>query len=106
MAKDKKQMIKIKLKSFDHRLLDQAVSDILFSINATGAGIMGPIPIPTKIERFTVNRSPHIDKKSREQFEIRTQARLLIITPSPGTIDALTKLELASGVNVKIELIG
>ena len=100
------QQIKLKLKGFDHRILDQAVAEIVNTVKKTGARVKGPIPLPTKIERFTVNRSSHIDKKSREQFEIRNCYRLLIIDPSAQTVDALMKLDLASGVDVEIKVLG
>jgi small subunit ribosomal protein S10 len=99
------QKIKLKLRAFDHRVLDLAVRDIVGVVKRTGASVAGPIPLPTKIERFTVNRSPHIDKESREQFEIRNHTRLMIIDTTPQTIDALMKLDLASGVDVEIKLI-
>ncbi len=99
------QNIRIRLKAFDHRLLDQSASEIVNTARRTGAQIRGPIPLPTRIERFTVLRSPHIDKKSREQFEIRTHKRLLdILDPTPQTVDALMKLDLAAGVDVEIKL--
>ena len=99
------QNIRIRLKAFEHRVLDQATSEIADTAKRTGARVRGPIPLPTRIERFTVNRSPHIDKKSREQFEIRTHTRLLdIIDPTPQTVDALMKLDLAAGVDVEIKL--
>jgi small subunit ribosomal protein S10 len=99
------QNIRIRLKAFDHRLLDQSTGEIVNTAKRTGALVRGPIPLPTRIERLTVNRSPHIDKKSREQFEIRTHKRLLdIIDPTPQTVDALMKLDLASGVDVEIKL--
>jgi len=99
------QNIRIRLKAFDHRVLDQSTSEIVNTAKRTGAQVRGPIPLPTRIERFTVNRSPHIDKKSREQFEIRTHRRLLdIVDPTPQTVDALMKLDLAAGVDVEIEL--
>jgi small subunit ribosomal protein S10 len=104
MENTRRQDIVIKLESFDHRLLDQAVSEIVHSIHATGAKVKGPIPFPVKIERFTVNRSPHVDKKSREQFEIRTHYRVMVVEPYPQTIEALKKLELTSGVNVRIKV--
>jgi small subunit ribosomal protein S10 len=101
------QNIRIRLKAFDHRVLDQSTSEIVNTAKRTGAEIRGPIPLPTRIEKFTVLRSPHIDKKSREQFEIRTHKRLLdIIDPTPQTVDALMKLDLASGVDVEIKLGG
>ncbi len=99
------QNIRIRLKAFDHRILDQSTSEIVSTAKRTGAQVRGPIPLPTRIERFTVLRSPHIDKKSREQFEIRTHKRLLdIIDPTPQTVDALMKLDLAAGVDVEIKL--
>ena len=99
------QNIRIRLKAFEHRVLDQATSEIASTAKRTGARVRGPIPLPTRIEKFTVLRSPHIDKKSREQFEIRTHKRLLdIIDPTPQTVDALMKLDLASGVDVEIKL--
>lgn len=99
------QSIRIKLKAFDHRILDQSSREILETAVRTGAEVRGPIPLPTRIERFTVLRSPHIDKKSREQFEIRTHKRLLdIIGPTPQTVDALMKLDLAAGIDVQIKL--
>ena len=99
------QNIRIRLKSFDHRILDKSTSEILATAKRTGAGVRGPIPLPTRIERFTVNRSPHVNKKSREQFEIRTHKRMLdIIDPTPQTVDALMKLDLAAGVDVEIKL--
>lgn len=99
------QNIRIRLKAFDHRVLDLATSEIAETAKRTGADVRGPIPLPTRIERFTVNRSPHVDKKSREQFEIRTHKRLLdILEPTQQTIDALGKLDLAAGVDVEIKL--
>ena len=99
------QNIRIRLKAFDHRVLDQSVREIVGTAKRTGARVRGPIPLPTRIERFTVNRSPHIDKKSREQFEIRTHRRLLdIVDPTPQTVDALMKLDLAAGVDVEIKI--
>src|SRR4028118_2166265 len=92
------QNIRIRLKAFDHRVLDQATGDIADTARRTGALIRGPIPLQTRIEKFTVNRSPHVDKKSREQFEVRTYKRLLdIVQPTPQTVDALMKRELAAG---------
>ena len=97
--------IRIRLKAFDHRVLDTSTSEIVSTAKRTGAQVRGPIPLPTRIERFTVNRSPHIDKKSREQFEIRTHKRVLaIVDPTPQTVDALMKLDLAAGVDVEIKL--
>jgi len=99
------QNIRIRLKAFDHRVLDQSASEIVNTAKRTGAEVRGPIPLPTRIEKYTVLRSPHIDKKSREQFEIRTHKRLLdIIDPTPQTVDALMKLDLAAGVDVEIKL--
>ena len=99
------QSIRIRLRAYDHRVLDQSTSEIVNTAKRTGARVRGPIPLPTKIEKFTVNRSPHIDKKSREQFEVRTHKRVLdIVDPTPQTVDALMKLDLASGVDVEIKL--
>jgi small subunit ribosomal protein S10 len=99
------QNIRIRLKAFDHRVLDQSTSEIVNTAKRTGAQVRGPIPLPSRIEKFTVLRSPHIDKKSREQFEIRTHKRLLdIVDPTPQTVDALMKLDLAAGVDVEIKL--
>ncbi len=99
------QTIRIHLKAFDHRILDQSTKEIVSTAHRTGAKLRGPVPLPTRIERFTVCRSPHIDKTSREQFEIRTHKRLIdIVDPTPQTVDALMKLELASGVDVEIKL--
>ena len=100
-----KQRIRIRLKAYDHRLLDQSAAQIVETAQRTGADIVGPVPLPTRIEKFTVNRSPHVDKKSREQFEMRTFRRLLdIVDPTPQTVDALMKLDLAAGVDVEIKL--
>ena len=97
--------IRIRLKAFDHRVLDSSTSEIVSTAKRTGAQVRGPIPLPTGIEKFTVNRSPHIDKKSRDQFEMRTHKRLLdIVDPTPQTVDALMKLDLAAGVDVEIKL--
>lgn len=99
------QNIRIRLKAFDHRILDQSTGEIVGTAKRTGARVRGPIPLPTRIEKYTVLRSPHIDKKSREQFEIRTHKRVLdIIDPTPETVDALMKLDLAAGVDVEIKL--
>ena len=99
------QKIRIRLKAYDHRVLDQSAREIVTTAQRTGAQVRGPIPLPTRIERFTVLRSPHIDKKSREQFEIRTHKRVLdIVDPTPQTVDALMKLDLAAGVDVEIKL--
>ena len=99
------QNIRIRLKAFDHRVLDSSTLEIVDTAKRTGADVRGPIPLPTKIEKYTVLRGPHIDKKSREQFEIRTHKRLLdIVDPTPQTVDALMKLDLAAGVDVEIKL--
>ena len=99
------QTIRIRLKSFDHKLIDASTEEIVETVKRTGSNIKGPIPLPTKIERYTVLRSPHIDKKSREQFETRTHKRLIdIIEPTPQTVEALMKLDLASGVDVEIKI--
>jgi len=101
------QNIRIWLKAFDHRVLDQATGEIANTAKRTGAMVRGPIPMPTKIEKFTVLRGPHVNKKSREQFEMRTHKRLLdIVDPTPQTVDALMKLDLAAGVDVEIKLQG
>ena len=100
------QNIRIRLKAFDHRVLDQSTGEIVSTAKRTGAEVRGPIPLPTKIEKYTVLRSPHIDKKSREQFEIRTHKRLIdIVQPTGKTIDALNKLSLPAGVDIKIKAI-
>lgn len=100
-----KQKIRIKLRGFDHRLVDQSVRQIVETAEGTGAIVAGPIPLPTEIQKFCVIRSPHIDKDSREQFEIRTHKRLIdILGPTSKTIDALTKLNLPSGVSIDIKL--
>ena len=97
--------IRIRLQAYDHRVLDRSAAEIVNTARRTGALIRGPIPLPTRIEKFTVNRGPHIDKKSREQFEVRTYKRMLdIVQPTPQTVDALMKLDLAAGVNVEIKL--
>ena len=99
------EKIRIRLKAYDHRLLDQSVKEIVETVKRTGGRVAGPIPLPTRIERFTVNRSPHVDKKSREQFEMRTHKRLLdIVDPTPQTVDSLMKLDLPAGVDVEIKL--
>ncbi|MEC7244154.1 MAG: 30S ribosomal protein S10 [Candidatus Puniceispirillaceae bacterium] len=99
------QNIRIRLKAFDHRILDQSTNEIVNTAKRTGANVRGPIPLPTNMRRFTVLRGPHVDKKSREQFEMRTHKRLLdIIDPTPQTVDALMKLDLAAGVDVEIKL--
>lgn len=106
MSRDAQQMMQIKLEAFDHRLIDRAVSDIMFAVNATGVSVHGPIPLPTKREIIVVNRSTHVDKASRQKFEMRRHYRLIIIEPRPQAVDSLMKLELPSGVNVKIKLLG
>ena len=99
------QSIRIRLKAFDYRVLDTSTQEIVSTAKRTGARVRGPIPLPNKIERYTVLRSPHVDKKSREQFEMRTHKRLLdIVDPTPQTVDALMKLDLAAGVDVEIKL--
>src|SRR6266568_1119965 len=101
------QKIRIRLKAYDHRILDQSVNEIVDTAKRTGARVAGPIPLPTIINKFTVLRSPHVDKKSREQFEIRTHKRLLdILEPTPQTVDALMKLDLPAGVDVEIKAFG
>ena len=98
------QRIRIRLKAYDHKLIDQSVRDIIDTVRTTGARIVGPVPIPTKISRYTVLRGPHIDKKSREQFEVRTHKRLIdIVEPTAQTIDSLMGLDLAAGVDVEIK---
>jgi len=99
------QKIRIKLKAYDHRVLDLAAKEIVNTARETGARVAGPIPLPTKISRYTVLRSPHIDKKSREQFELRTHKRIIdILDPTQQTVDSLMKLDLAAGVDVEIKL--
>jgi small subunit ribosomal protein S10 len=101
------QNIRIRLKAFDHRVLDNSAREIVNTAKRTGAQVRGPVPLPTRLESFTVLRSPHINKKSREQFEMRTHKRLLdIVDPTPQTVDALMKLDLAAGVDVEIKLGG
>ncbi len=96
--------LRIKLRAYDHSLLDKSVNEIVQTAKETGARVAGPIPLPTEINKFTVLRSPHIDKKSREQFEMRTHKRLIdIIDPTQQTIDSLMKLDLSSGVDVEIK---
>ena len=105
MAELGAQKIRIRMKAYDHRLLDQSASEILDTAIRTGARTAGPIPLPTSIRKFTVLRGPHVDKKSREQFEIRTHRRVIdILDPTPQTVDALGKLELSAGVDVEIKL--
>lgn len=99
------QRIRIKLKAFDHKILDQSAKDIVNCVRETGAKVLGPIPLPARISRYTVIRSPHIDKESREQFEMRTHKRLLeIVEPTQQTVDSLMKLDLPVGVDVEIRL--
>lgn len=99
------QKIRIRLKGYDHRLLDQSVVEIMDTAKRTGAKVSGPIPLPTRINRWTVLRSPHVDKKSREQFEIRTHMRMMdIVQPTPQTVDQLMRLDLPAGVDVEIKL--
>jgi len=105
MAERGAQKIRIRMKAYDHRLLDQSAGEILDTAIRTGARTAGPIPLPTSIRKFTVLRGPHVDKKSREQFEIRTHRRVIdILDPTPQTVDALGKLELSAGVDVEIKL--
>ncbi len=100
-----KQKIRIRLKAFDHRILDQSAVQIVEAAERTGAAVVGPVPLPTHIRKFCVIRSPHIDKDSREQFEIRTHKRLIdIMDPTTKTIDALTTLNLPAGVDIEIKL--
>ena len=104
-GKTMNQNIRIRLKAIDHRILDASTREIVSTAKRTGAQVRGPIPLPTRLERYTVLRSPHIDKKSREQFEMRTHKRVLdIVDPTPQTVDALMKLDLAAGVDVEIKL--
>jgi small subunit ribosomal protein S10 len=100
-----KQKIRIKLKAYDHKILDQSAVQIVEAAERTGAGVVGPVPLPTHIRKFCVIRSPHVDKDSREQFEIRTHKRLIdIVDPTTKTIDALTTLDLPAGVDIEIKL--
>ena len=99
------QRIRIRLCGYDHKVLDAAVQEIVQAVRRTGGKVAGPIPLPTRVERFTVNRSPHVDKKSRDQFEIRSHKRLIdILEPTQQTIDDLGKLELSAGIDVEIKL--
>lgn len=101
----RRERIRIRLRAYDHRLLDQSAQEILQTAKRTGAKVSGPIPLPTKISKHTVLRSPHVDKKSREQFEMRIHKRLLdILEPTPKTIDALMRLDLPAGIDVEIKL--
>ena len=100
-----KQRIRIRLKAFDHRLIDQSASEIVETAKRTGAQVLGPIPLPTKKERYTVLISPHVNKDARDQYELRTHKRLMdIIDPTDKTVDALMRLDLAAGVDVQIKL--
>jgi len=99
------QRIRIRLKAFDHRLIDQSAREIVETAKRTGAQVRGPIPLPTKMERFTVLVSPHVNKDARDQYELRTHKRLMdIVDPTDKTVDALMKLDLAAGVDVQIKL--
>ncbi|MES2729143.1 MAG: 30S ribosomal protein S10 [Pseudomonadota bacterium] len=99
------QVIRIRLKAYDHRVLDQSTREIVGTAKRTGARVRGPVPLPTRNERFTVLRSPHVDKKSMEHFEFRSHKRLIdIVDPTPQTVDALMKLDLAAGVDVEIKI--
>ena len=101
----KNQKVRIRLQAYEHRILDQSVAEILNTVKRTGSQVVGPVPLPTRIERFTVNRSPHVDKKSMEQFEIRTHKRVLdIIDPTNRTVDELKKLSLPAGVDIKVKI--
>ncbi|MBM3198788.1 MAG: 30S ribosomal protein S10 [Chlamydiae bacterium] len=105
MAKQTRQKIRIRLKGYDQRVLDRSIQDIVETAKRTGARIVGPVPLPTKREIYTVLRSPHVDRKSREQFEIRTHIRMLdILSPTPDTVDKLKILPVAAGVDIKIKL--
>ena len=104
MAAVKSQRIRIRLQAYEHRILDQSVNEILDAARRTGSRVAGPVPLPTRIERWTVNRSPHVDKKSMEQFEIRTHKRMLdILDPTAKTVDELKKLSLPAGVDISIK---
>jgi small subunit ribosomal protein S10 len=104
-ASKPQQKIRIKLQAYEHRLLYQSVAEILSTARRTGSVVAGPIPLPTRIERFTVNRSPHVDKKSMDQFEMRTHKRLMdIINPTAKTVDELKKLNLPAGVDIAIKI--
>ena len=105
MATAQKQKIRIRLQAYESRILDQSVNEILETAKRTGSMVAGPIPLPTRIERFTVNRSPHVDKKSMDQFEIRTHKRVMdIINPTSKTVDELKKLSLPAGVDISIKI--
>ena len=99
------QRIRIRLKGFDHRVIDQSVDEIVETAKRSGARVSGPVPMPTRIEKFTVNRSPHVDKKSMDQFEVRTHKRLIdILEPTAATVDELKKLNLPAGVDISINV--
>jgi small subunit ribosomal protein S10 len=99
------QRIRIRMQAYDHKVLDQAVTDIIDTARNTGSQVVGPIPLPTRIERFTVNRSPHVDKKSMDQFEMRTHKRMFdIVGPTAKTVDELKKLSLPAGVDITIKI--
>lgn len=100
-----KDNIRIRLRAFDHRLLDQSTKEIVDTAKRTGAQVAGPIPLPTRINKYTVNRSPHVDKKARDQFEVRTHKRMLdILNPTQNTVDTLMRLDLPAGVDVEIKV--
>lgn len=100
-----KQHMRVRLKAFDYRLIDQAAQEIVETVKRTGANVKGPVPLPTKIERFTLLNSPHVDKDARDQYEIRTHKRLMdIVNPTEKTVNALMKLDLAAGVDVQIKV--
>ena len=104
MKSELKQKIRIRMEAYDHKALDQASTEIMDNAKRSGAKVIGPIPLPTRIERYTVLRSPHVDKKSREQFEIRTHKRLIdIVEPTTKTIDSLNKLNMPAGIEIKIK---
>ena len=99
------QKVRIRLQAYEHRILDQSVAEILNTVKRTGSQVVGPVPLPTRIERFTVNRSPHVDKKSMEQFEIRTHKRVLdIIDPTNKTVDELKNLSVPAGVDISVKI--
>ena len=104
MGNEEDFKIRIRMEAYDHRILDQSAVDIIETAKRTGAKVSGPIPLPTRMERYTVLRSPHVDKKSREQFEIRTHKRLIdILEPTPKTVDALNKLNMPAGIEIRIK---
>ena len=105
MAGPTQEIIRIRMEAYDHAVLDQSAAEIVDTAKRTGARVAGPVPLPTAIERLTVNRSPHVDKKSMDQFEIRTHKRLIdILEPTPKTVDALMRLTLAAGVDIEIKM--